>query len=201
MFSLLARFSTRSAPQRITNHRIQSATNQILLLNEQGQRLGLVSLSGKLAEMDTSRHSLVQLGQASVKSPSNEEEVNVPVCRIFSADQLKEERQRQTASARESRKPSVRQQKDIRINAAIASHDLQVSLRKMTELIEKGHPVRVLVQPQNTRASFKLFQEEQGQVELKLLRQVEQHLMPVAKVHVAAKQQTNKAYSMTFGPK
>ena len=140
---------------------------------------GVLSLREALAHPPSKDSTLVQVGATTMQSAGTKDKI--PVCRWLCADELAaDERQwaeRQielarsassmsssSSTASSSSSPSTAspttssssssKEKEIRLNSNIAEHDLRVRMRKIRELLARGHPVKVVLSV--VKAPFRL---------------------------------------------
>jgi hypothetical protein len=112
----------------------------VFLLDQHGQKVGVVALSDALrdASGDT---TLVQVGQM-----AHDNNVQIPVCRLFTGQDLLDQKRRdQQAEKERRRQASKSKEKEIRVNCTISTHDLYTKTQHALELLKKGHPVKFAV--------------------------------------------------------
>jgi translation initiation factor IF-3 len=105
---------------------------------------------------------LERKGQAravSALTEIQEDLLRIPVCK-WQPVPTPEEEQAATAAAQKEPAEEVRREKEIRLNSTIAAHDLLVRKRKIRELLQKNHPVRLVLKVQ--REKFTLHQPSAG---------------------------------------
>lgn len=105
----------------------------IQLVNEKNELDPPIRLSKALASFDPLEFFLVQVAQAELDRP--------PVCKILNK---KEHREREKAKAKAAKASRV-QTKQIELNWAIDAHDLEHRLKQLTNFLEKGRKVEVIL--------------------------------------------------------
>ena len=125
----------RRAPGPGAGPRVNGAirARTVLLVDADGQRVGEVPLPDALARAADAGLDLVEVAPGAAP----------PVCRITDYGKMRyEASQREKAARRQHHTDEVR---EVKLRPGIGDHDYQVKLRKLHELLGKGHRVKVTV--------------------------------------------------------
>lgn len=104
---------------------------EVLLIDEEGKNLGLLTINDAIHLAQESDLDLVEV------SP----EASPPVCRILDYGKLKYQ---QKKKVQQKRKPKTHQ-KEVRLRPRISEHDIQVKLRQIKDFMEHGDKVLITV--------------------------------------------------------
>lgn len=125
----------RGRPARPSGPRVNGAirARRVLLIDETGQKVGEVTLPDALARAQAAELDLVEVAPG----------VDPPVCRIVDYGKLRYEASLKEKAARKA--SHTDELKEIKLRPGIGDHDYDVKLRKLIELLGKGHRVKVTV--------------------------------------------------------
>ena len=104
---------------------------QVRLIDQNGEALGIVNIRSALAKADEVGLDLVEVSPNAVP----------PVCKIIDYGKLKYELQKKKAEAKKKQK--VIEIKEIKFTPAIGEHDYQVKLNSITKFIKEGNKVKI----------------------------------------------------------
>jgi len=138
----------------------QIKAREVLLIDENGQKLGVMSREKALEIAASKNLDLVQV------SPQE-----VPVCRIMDYDKYlyaKEKKQR-------AGKHHTSTLKEVRFRPHTDEHDIEIKLSKVKKFLEEGHKVRITIFFKGREAIF----VQEG---YKLMERIEKILSDVAKL-------------------
>jgi translation initiation factor IF-3 len=113
------------------NHLIRA--QELRVIDEDGQQLGVMSLGDALRAAEERELDLVEI------SP----EAKPPVAKIVDWGKYNYQRTKQLQKNRKSAKSL--DVKQIRFGLKISDHDLGVKLKKVTEFLEEGHKVKITI--------------------------------------------------------
>ncbi len=127
----MRRRSRKVAPKaRINkNHHIQGDSFRVI--SEEGDLLGVMTKQEALDLAYEQKKDLVEVSA----------QANPPVVKIIEFGKFKYQQERKDRAAK--RTSHVTEVKQVRISLKIGDHDLDTKLKKMKELLEEGHKVRV----------------------------------------------------------
>jgi translation initiation factor IF-3 len=103
----------------------------VLLIDQDGTSIGVVSLFSAMAKAKEASLDLVEI------SPNT----NPPVTKIMDFGRFKYEQEKKDKENKQ--KSKTLEVKEIRLSAKIGDHDLKVKAEKALELSEKGHKILV----------------------------------------------------------
>ena len=106
---------------------------QILLIDEQGQRIGVTATTEALRKAKEAGLDLVEVAP----------HLRPPVCKIINYGKYQYEQEKSQALQRKKNK--VREEKEIRLRLGIDQHDLLIKARKVDQFLAKQHPVKIVV--------------------------------------------------------
>ena len=118
---------TRDGPR--VNEEI--AVPSVRLVDEQGQRVGVVTRNEALGMAERAGLDLVEVAPGA----------DPPVCKILDYGKFKYEEQKKKNEARKKQK--VIEVKEIKLRPGIDEHDYDVKMRSMVKFIEEGDKVKV----------------------------------------------------------
>lgn len=113
------------------NHQIRA--QQLRVIDEDGQQLGVMSLGDALRAAEERELDLVEI------SP----EANPPVCKIVNWGKYNYQRTKQLQKNKRSTKSF--DVKQIRFGLKISDHDLGIKLKKASQFLEEGHKVKIVI--------------------------------------------------------
>ena len=154
---------------------------EVLLIDAQGERCGVVSRSRALEMAQAAQMDLVEV------SPNEKP----PVCKILDYGRLRYEAQKKKSELR--RKQKISEVKEIQMRPGIEEHDYQVKLRNANRFLADGDRVKLTLQFRGRE----LTRKEAG---LKVLERLEGDLAELAKVESPPKLE-GKRMMMVFAPK
>lgn len=114
-----------------TNGRIRA--KEVQLINQNGEKLGIMSLRDALNKAEESKLDLVLV------APN----VNPPVCKIMNYGKYKFEQSKKEKEAKKKQK--IFEIKEIRITPNIEQHDFEFKLKNAQKFIEDGNKVKITV--------------------------------------------------------
>lgn len=160
------------------NQQITSA--EVLLIDEQGERRGIVPRQRAL--------EMARLAQLDLVEVSPHE--NPPVCKILDYGKLRYDAQKKKAELR--RKQKISEVKEVQMRPGIEEHDYQVKLRHAQRFLTDGDRVKLTLQFRGRE----LTRREMG---LKVIERMEADLAPLGKIESPAKLE-GKRMMMVFAP-
>lgn len=113
------------------NHQIR--VPQVLLIDENGVRVGVVPTSEALQRALSAELDLVEVAA----------NLRPPVCKIMDFGKYQYEQSKSLAAQRKNQKS--REEKEIRLGLKIDDHDLATKVKRAALFISKGHKVKVTV--------------------------------------------------------
>lgn len=143
------------------NHNIK--TNEVLLIDEIGNKCGVVPLHEALTRAETAELDLVEV------SPNSQP----PVCKIIDFGKFKYELEKQERKQKAKNKGS--DLKEIRLSLNINDNDLQVKRRKALEFLAKKHKVKLNIRLKGREMAYgdkareminKFFQSLEGRAKI-----------------------------------
>ena len=151
----------RPPPGPRVNHRIR--VKQIRCIDEDGKSLGVIETADAMAIANRKGLDLVEI--AADQRP--------PVCRIMDFGKFKyEQKKKEQASKRKQHQVTV---KEVRVRPKIATHDVQVKVRKARKFLEDGDKVQV-------NCLFRGRERAHLEVALKVMKDVFAQLEDIARV-------------------
>ncbi|MEA1909476.1 MAG: translation initiation factor IF-3 [Patescibacteria group bacterium] len=106
---------------------------EVLLVDEEGQKVGVVPTSEALKRARDLNLDLVEI------APN----LRPPVCKIIDYGKYKYEQGK--ALSQQRKKSKVVGEKEMRLSLNIDDHDLAVKVKKVDQFLAKGHKVKVVV--------------------------------------------------------
>ncbi|MGB3455859.1 MAG: translation initiation factor IF-3 [Litorimonas sp.] len=113
-----------------TNREITA--DNVLLITEDGEKRGVVSITEALAAAQNAGLDLVEVAPG-----------ETPVCKVLDYGKMRFEAQKKKAANRKSQRTSSL--KEIKMRPNIDTHDYMVKTKKMNEFFERGDKVKVTV--------------------------------------------------------
>lgn len=107
----------------------QISAKQIRVLDDEGNLLGILPFSEGLKLAEQAGKDLIEIAPTA----------NPPVCKIIEYGKFLYE---QKKAIKPQKTPEL---KEFRFNVNIAIHDLQTKSAQIYKLLEKGHPIRIIV--------------------------------------------------------
>ena len=114
-----------------TNGRIRA--KEVQLINQNGEKLGIMSLRDALNKAEESKLDLVLV------APN----VNPPVCKIMNYGKYKFEQAKKEKEAKKKQK--IQETKELRITPNIEEHDFGFKAKNAKKFIEDGNKVKITV--------------------------------------------------------
>lgn len=111
------------------NEEIKAA--EVLVLNEEGAKLGVFKLKEALQMAEQADKDLIEITGVAIP----------PVCKIIEYGKYKYQTDKKKKADRKKQK--VSEIKEIKLHLNIASHDLEVKLNNIKQLLKEGHKVRI----------------------------------------------------------
>lgn len=105
----------------------------MLLIDEEGTKVGAVSIREALARAAEAGLDLVEVGPNATP----------PVCKIMDYGQLKYQEKKRTQEAK--KKQAVVKVKEIKIRPKIEAHDFDVKVKQILQFLDEGCKVRVII--------------------------------------------------------
>ncbi len=139
---------------------------RVLLIDQNGEKQGVMPLSAALEAAEEAGLDLVQI--VSTSEP--------PVCKILDYGKFRFEEQKKKAAARKKQK--VVELKEIKLRPNIDTHDYDVKAKAMTRFFEEGDKVKVTLR-------FRGREMAHPELGMKLLNKVQADFEEVAKVEYA----------------
>lgn len=143
---------------------------QVRLINEKGDQVGVVPTETAKEQAKAADLDLVEI------SPNAE----VPVCKIMDFGAYIYEKKKQEKKQKQTGKTQT--SKDIKFGIRISNHDFEVRLSRAKGFLEKGHPVRVILQ-------FRGREQSHAEIGIKRLDEMKDALEGVAKQEFPPKTQ------------
>ncbi len=141
---------------------------EVLLIDEEGNKVGTVGLSEALNAAEEASLDLVEI------SPNSDP----PVCKILDYGKYKYQEQKKRNEAKKKQKTVG--VKEIKMRPNIDIHDYQVKLRAMHRFFEEGDKVKVTLR-------FRGREMAHQNLGMDLLRRLQQEVEEVAKVEMPPK--------------
>ena len=113
------------------NHQIR--VPQVLLIDESGVSIGVISTSEALQRAFSAELDLVEVAA----------NLRPPVCKIMDFGKYQYEQAKSISSQRKNQKSHI--EKEIRLGLKIDDHDLQTKSKRVDLFINKGHKVKITV--------------------------------------------------------
>lgn len=157
-------------PQKEQGLRINKdiRSEEVRLVDEEGNMLGVVSTSEALQKADDIGLDLVEV------SPNAEP----PVCKILDYSKYKYEQQKKASEARKKQKTV--DVKEIKLRPTIEIHDYNVKLRNARRFLEDGNKVKVTMRFRGREMAH----QDQGS---DMLQKLQEELAELSKVEFAPK--------------
>lgn len=111
----------------------QIKANQVRLIDQNGQMVGVVPLADALIMAQSAGLDLVEV------SPNPE----LPVCKILDFHKLKYDAKKKAALAKKKQKVSLL--KEIKLRPNIGQNDLDIKIKHIKEFIEHNHKVKIIL--------------------------------------------------------
>lgn len=106
---------------------------QVLLIDETGQRIGVVATADALRRAKEADLDLVEVAPA----------LRPPVCKII--DYGKYQYEQEKSSSQQRKKNKAREEKEMRLSLGINGHDLLIKAKKVDQFLGRQHKVRLVV--------------------------------------------------------
>lgn len=106
---------------------------QVLLIDETGQRIGVIALPEALQRAKGAGLDLVEV------APN----LRPPVCKIIDYGKYQYEQEKSLSQQRKKNK--VREEKEMRLSLGINDHDLLTKAKKVDQFLNRQHKVRIAV--------------------------------------------------------
>lgn len=161
------------------NRQIRSP--KIRLIDEQGNMIGVVSVSEGLRLAEEAGLDLVEI------SPN----VDPPVCKVTDFGKLKYENQKKKTAAKKKQK--IITVKEVKVRPGIEENDFQVKLRSVIRFLNDGDKVKVTLRFRGREIAH----EELG---LKVLERIRDEVADISKVEYQPKKE-GRQLIMILGPK
>ena len=153
----------------------------VRLVDQNGEMIGVVAIEEALKRADQAGLDLVEI------SPMAEP----PVCKILDYGKYKYEAQKKAHDARKKQK--VIQIKEIKLRPNIDTHDLDIKIRNVIQVIEGGDKVRISLR-------FRGREMDHAEIGMAVLKRVQDALETKAKIESPPKPE-GRQIIMTIGPK
>ena len=137
--------------------------DQVRLIDQDGEQVGVVSLQDGIARAEAVGLDLVEVAP----------EADPPVCKILDYGKHKFEAQKRRAEARKKQKTV--DVKEIKMRPNIDTHDYDVKMRNVNKFIENGDKVKVTLR-------FRGREMAHQELGMNLLRRVQEDVEEIAKV-------------------
>lgn len=115
------------------NSKINS--NQVRLVDEAGEMIGIVALSEALAKAERAGMDLVEVA----------ENANPPVCKILNYNKFKYDQKKKAKEQAKKNRENKIELKEIWLRPVTERHDLDVKIKHAKEFLEKGDKVKFTV--------------------------------------------------------
>lgn len=155
--------------------------DEIMLIDAEGEKRGVVSLSDALEIAVTAGLDLVEV------SPHTKP----PVCKVLDYGKLKYQNQKKASEARKKQKTV--DVKEIKLRPNIDTHDYDVKMRSVEKFITGGDKVKVTIR-------FRGREMAHQELGLELLKRVRAQFLEVTKVESAPKVE-GRQMMMVLAPK
>ncbi len=143
------------------NHRIK--VRQVRCIDEEGKQLGVIDTADAMAMANHKGLDLVEIAP----------DQRPPVCRIMDYGKYKYEiKKKEQLSKKKQHQVQV---KEVRVRPKIASHDIQVKVKRARKFLEAGDKVQI-------NCLFRGREMVHREVGLKVMEEVFKHLEDIAKV-------------------
>ncbi|MDD5491997.1 MAG: translation initiation factor IF-3 [bacterium] len=160
------------------NERIRA--NEVRLIDEAGQPLGIVALSQAMNMAVERGLDLVEISGQSTP----------PVCKIMDYSKYRYEQEKKEKKARKSHK--VIHVKEIKIRPKIGTHDLEVKLRHTEEFLAEGDKVKIAMM-------FRGREMAHMELGVGIMRKIEERFATTATIEQSPKMEGNTMF-MLLGP-
>ncbi|TDI62964.1 MAG: translation initiation factor IF-3 [Alphaproteobacteria bacterium] len=166
----MARRPFDAPPKKEKGPRVNAmiTAEEVLLIDEEGNKVGTVGLSEALNAAEEASLDLVEI------SPNSDP----PVCKILDYGKYKYQEQKKRNEAKKKQKTVG--VKEIKMRPNIDIHDYQVKLRAMHRFFEEGDKVKVTLR-------FRGREMAHQNLGMDLLRRLQQEVEEVAKVEMPPK--------------
>jgi translation initiation factor IF-3 len=111
----------------------QIRVNEIQLIDEKGENLGVVDTGKAISLAKDAELDLVEVGA----------NVEPPVCKIMDYAKYM---YMQNKKNRGNKKGKTKEQKEFRFSPVIEEGDIEHRVKRATEYLDKGHPVKIVMQ-------------------------------------------------------
>jgi translation initiation factor IF-3 len=119
-------------PRYKTNNEIRNPN--VILINENGENLGIIPLSEALLAAQNAELDLVEVSPLA----------NPPVCKIIDYNQFRyKEQQKLKAQQKATSKIII---KGVKLSPNIGKHDIETKLKQSQKFFEKGYKIRIELQ-------------------------------------------------------
>ena len=162
------------------NERIDS--REILLINEKGEKIGIMSPQQALVMAEQAGLDLVEI------SPGTQP----PVCKILDYGKFKYQAQKKANEARKKQKTI--EIKEIKIRPNIDTHDYEVKMKAIKRFFEEGDKVKVTLR-------FRGREMAHQEIGFELLQQVKKDTAEMAKVESEPRFEGRQVVVMVLAPK
>lgn len=168
-------------------HKINDAIKGkfIFLIDQNGQKLGNISIIEAKAMAVQEGMDLVQVGQ------NEDNNLIIPVCKIMDYGRFCFELKKNKAKTKKENK--LNEIKEIQIKPMIEENDYQVKMKKAMEFVKSGNKVNVILK-------FKGRQNAHPEIGLQILERFAKDLFEVAKAENTPKVEGRRAV-MVLSPK
>jgi translation initiation factor IF-3 len=122
-------------------HNINTAicAKEVRVINYDGNNLGILFLNDAINKALEEGYDLVQVSDG-----------EIPVCKIMEFSKLKYKEQKALKHQRKA--PDI---KEFRFTSVIQDHDIEVKVKQMQTLLDKDHPIRLVVVFRGREIKFK----------------------------------------------
>ena len=120
------------------NKNIRSRSGQVMMVDEDGAKVGVIPLAEALDRAKAADLDLVMVSKAGA--------TDAPVVRLMNYTKRQYEKRKQMKEQKKASRQKAKPLKEIRLKAAISDHDLDVKLRQARSFLYKGHSVQMNLQ-------------------------------------------------------
>ena len=136
------KFNSYAPPEKNKiNHQIRATS--VLLIDENGAKIGAVSLTDALKRAEVAELDLVEI------APN----ARPPVCKILNYSKFKYELLKKEKEAKQNQKTS--QLKELRLTPRIGDHDLEIKCKCARDFLDEGHKVQFKLKYKNRELAHK----------------------------------------------
>ncbi|MBQ0018126.1 MAG: translation initiation factor IF-3 [Clostridiales bacterium] len=171
--------ATKDNKQTQINDEIRA--EEVRVLSEDGEQLGIMSLEAALALAEEEELDLVNI------SPN----ANPPVCKILDYGKYRYEQQKKEKNAKKNQ--AVTEIKEIRLSLSIEDHDLQVKAKSASKFLKEGNKLKVSIRFRGREMAY-------SQIAFDVMKKFAELISDCGVVEKEAKMEGRRMF-MFLGPK